>query len=289
MAQAMSTNAFPAISMLLEAIGDKALASLMKIIPPLEQRGKVFISYSWDSEEHCRWVCKLASKLLRIGIDVQIDKYDTRGGQDLAGFMAENARSCPFVICICSDKYLEKSRGDARNGVKYETELIRKRVSLSGSSFVIPIIKNNSLPEEKKLPDFLPNSKYFDFNDPSDDCHNFSELFARLINLDIKRKPSQDVEHNQQSAAIQQYLLLVQRFWDTPEESQDERLLMQEINLSFPSNVITPPSTDVVVKKATKKTPWPSAFVMNLMGRWNTNFSGDQEIIDFLMGDSQDE
>ena len=43
MAQAMSTNASPAISMLLEAIGDKALASLMKIIPPLEQRGKVFI------------------------------------------------------------------------------------------------------------------------------------------------------------------------------------------------------------------------------------------------------
>lgn len=155
MAQAMSTNASPAISMLLEAIGDKALASLMKIIPPLEQRGKVFISYSWDSEEHCRWVCKLASKLLRIGIDVQIDKYDTRGGQDLAGFMAENARSCPFVICICSDKYLEKSRGDARNGVKYETELIRKRVSLSGSSFVIPIIKNNSLPEEKNYPIFF--------------------------------------------------------------------------------------------------------------------------------------
>lgn len=82
---------------------------------------------------------------------------------------------------------------------------------------------------------------------------------------------------------------MVQRFWDAPEDSQDEGLLMQEINLCFPSNVIAPLSTDVAVKKATKKTLLPSAFVVNLMGRWNTNFSGDQEIINFWAGDGQDE
>ncbi|MCG1012151.1 TIR domain-containing protein [Tepidanaerobacter sp. GT38] len=38
----------------------------------------VFISYSWDSEEHENWVAFLAAKLRENGVDATIDKFETQ-------------------------------------------------------------------------------------------------------------------------------------------------------------------------------------------------------------------
>jgi len=38
----------------------------------------VFISYSWDSEEHENWVVFLAAKLRENGVDATIDKFETQ-------------------------------------------------------------------------------------------------------------------------------------------------------------------------------------------------------------------
>ena len=37
---------------------------------------KVFISYSWDSPEHCDKVLTLANKLRQEGVDAEIDQYE---------------------------------------------------------------------------------------------------------------------------------------------------------------------------------------------------------------------
>lgn len=48
---------------------------------------KVFISYSWDTEgenlEHKKWVLDLATKLRFHGVDVTLDQFDLRLGDDL--------------------------------------------------------------------------------------------------------------------------------------------------------------------------------------------------------------
>lgn len=48
---------------------------------------KVFISYSWDTEdrnqEHKKWVYYLATKLRYHGVDVTLDQFDLRFGDDL--------------------------------------------------------------------------------------------------------------------------------------------------------------------------------------------------------------
>lgn len=44
---------------------------------------KVFISYSWDNKEHKEWVYNLAVNLRSHGIDVILDQFDLRIGDDL--------------------------------------------------------------------------------------------------------------------------------------------------------------------------------------------------------------
>ena len=36
----------------------------------------VFISYCWTTLEHEKWVIELAEKLLSVGVDVKLDKWD---------------------------------------------------------------------------------------------------------------------------------------------------------------------------------------------------------------------
>ena len=69
---------------------------------------KAFISYAWDSEEHNEWVLKLASDLRRHGVDVILDQWDARLGNDLSFFMEQGLTASHFVLCVCNDKYIKK-------------------------------------------------------------------------------------------------------------------------------------------------------------------------------------
>ena len=48
---------------------------------------KLFISYSWSSEEHGQLVIDLATSLRESGVDVILDKWDLREGNDATAFM----------------------------------------------------------------------------------------------------------------------------------------------------------------------------------------------------------
>ena len=48
---------------------------------------KAFISYSWSSPEHQKWVLDLATQLRENGVDVTIDKWDLKEGHDAIKFM----------------------------------------------------------------------------------------------------------------------------------------------------------------------------------------------------------
>jgi len=48
---------------------------------------KVFISYSWDSDEHKAWILNLAKQLLANGVDVTLDQFELSLGKNLSHFM----------------------------------------------------------------------------------------------------------------------------------------------------------------------------------------------------------
>ena len=147
---------------------------------------KAFMSYAWDSEEHKRWVLKLATNLRSHGIDVILDQWDARLGNDLPFFMEQGLTDSHFVLCICSDKYIEKANGGI-GGAGYEKRIIASgMMNNSEKRYIIPIIKGNSRTE--KVPTFLLGLRYVDFDSRNYyDC--YQELLERIYDEDIKKKP----------------------------------------------------------------------------------------------------
>lgn len=82
----------------------------------------VFISYSWDSEEHGRRVEGLVKLLKKSGVQVVWDR-DMALGRRIPSFMEESLQTCDQALFICTPRY--KSKADGRkDGVGYETNVI---------------------------------------------------------------------------------------------------------------------------------------------------------------------
>jgi len=84
---------------------------------------KVFVSYSWDSEQHQTWVLQLAHRLRADGVDAVLDQWDTRLGSDLALFMESAANLEYRVLAIVTESYVAKS-DIPQGGVGYERRVI---------------------------------------------------------------------------------------------------------------------------------------------------------------------
>ena len=95
----------------------------------INNRKKVFISYSWGPEENKQWVEKLAKKLENDGIEVVIDYKNLKLGHDKYMFMEKmvNDSSIDKVLIICNSEY--KKKADERiGGVGDEATIITPQV-----------------------------------------------------------------------------------------------------------------------------------------------------------------
>ena len=147
---------------------------------------KVFISYSWETNEHNTWVLKFASDLRRHGVDVILDQWDARLGDDLAFFMEQGLTSSNLVLCICSEQYVQKAN-TGTGGAGYEKRILSaEMINGDNRSFIIPIIKNNQA--KMKVPTFLSGIKYEDF-DKNDYYSCYRNVLARICNEDLNAKP----------------------------------------------------------------------------------------------------
>ena len=59
---------------------------------------KIFVSYSHDNEELKKWVFKLCTDLLAHGVDVILDQWDVRLGDDLPFSMEQGLTSSKLVL-----------------------------------------------------------------------------------------------------------------------------------------------------------------------------------------------
>ena len=90
----------------------------------------IFISYSWDGENHKYWVGKLADRLREHGIKVILDQNDLMLGDPLTQFMEQSIACSDYVLIICTPQY--KMKADARKGgVGYEESIITSDVLMT--------------------------------------------------------------------------------------------------------------------------------------------------------------
>jgi hypothetical protein len=121
---------------------------------------KVFVSYSWDSEEHKLWVRELSAKLRSHGVDARIDHWHQIPGHELTLFMEQEVRDNDFVIVICTPRYKEKS--DNRiGGVGYEGGLITAEIYNGGKEGkFLPVLREGDF--KSALPSWFGTRSGFD-------------------------------------------------------------------------------------------------------------------------------
>jgi len=110
-------------------------------------RPSIFISYSWDSEEHRRWVRGLAERLVSNGVDVRLDQWHISPGDSLTAFMEEQIASCQHTLVICTPSYAVRS-GRRRGGVGYEQQIISGQIATGvDRRRFIPILREGTFEE----------------------------------------------------------------------------------------------------------------------------------------------
>ena len=90
-----------------------------------DKQKKVFISYSWTNSRHEKWVYELAERLVNDGVNVILDKWDLKEGQDKYTFMESMIQDTTIdkVLIICEKGYKDKAN-KREGGVGTETQII---------------------------------------------------------------------------------------------------------------------------------------------------------------------
>lgn len=157
----------------------------------VEGSPKLFVSYSWTSEEHQRWVISLATALREAGVDVILDKWDLREGHDAYHFMEQMVSNPEIrkVVIICDRKYADKAN-DRTGGVGTETQIISPEIyaKQDQDKFVAVVAE---LDEHGKpfLPTYYKSRVYIDLSEDHLYAKNFEQLLRWVYDKPLYVKP----------------------------------------------------------------------------------------------------
>jgi len=152
---------------------------------------KLFISYSWSNPLHEQWVLDLAIELRDSGVDVILDKWDLKEGNDAVAFMEMMVTDPEIkkVAIICDEIYSAKA--DCRSGgVGTETQIISKEVydNQEQDKFVAVVSQkdNSGIPH---LPTYYKSRIYIDLSEPDNYSENFEKLLRWIFDAPLYVKP----------------------------------------------------------------------------------------------------
>ena len=149
---------------------------------------KIFISYSWTSE---KFVIPLAERLREHGVDVILDKWDLKEGQDKYKFMEQcvNNPDITKVLIICDKAYVDKANG-RKGGVGDETAIISGEIygNESQEKFM-PIVIEHDDEGKVCVPTYIKSRIYIDFSDETQYEENYEKLLRSIYNKPLYRKP----------------------------------------------------------------------------------------------------
>lgn len=87
----------------------------------------VFISYSWDSPEHKTWVRRFANDLQKNGVNVWLDQFEIRLGDDVTKFMERAVTEADYVLLVCTENFGQKAN-ERQGGVGYEQAIVTSEI-----------------------------------------------------------------------------------------------------------------------------------------------------------------
>lgn len=153
------------------------------------ERKKIFISYSWDNQEHQEWVLNLAKDLItKFGIDVILDQFELSAGKELTHFMETAITQAEKVLVILTPNYKTKAE-NRENGVGFETSIISQEIFSSPISQIkfIPILRIGE--EKTSSPTHLNSKIYYKMTDDNEYLNKLYELSKIIYDKALVEKP----------------------------------------------------------------------------------------------------
>jgi hypothetical protein len=152
---------------------------------------KIFITYSWTSDDHVEWVIKLAERLLGDGVDVVLDQWDLKEGHDKYAFMEQMVTdpTVTRVLAICDKVYAEKAN-ERRGGVGTESQIISREVyeKVIQEKFVA-LVREKDDSGAPYLPVFFRSRIYIDFCSEEGFEEAYDQLLRCLFGRPERKKP----------------------------------------------------------------------------------------------------
>lgn len=151
----------------------------------------VFISYSWDSEEHKQWVKTLSDRLIENGIVTLLDQNNLVLGDPLTQFMEQSITNSDYVLIICTPTY--KQKADMRKGgVGYEESIITADVYMNQNHRkYIPVLASGSW--ETSIPTWAVGKLGVDLMKESFSGAEFNKLIATITGKPKSSAPKSDI------------------------------------------------------------------------------------------------
>ncbi len=74
----------------------------------MAKKPRVFVSYSPDCQAHVDWVVGLATRLDQDGIEVRLDRWHLKPGENIQGFLETEIAKADKIITVVSEFYIQK-------------------------------------------------------------------------------------------------------------------------------------------------------------------------------------
>lgn len=154
----------------------------------IEKIPKIFISYSWSSD---KLVLPLAERLVSHGVDVILDKWNLKEGQDKYVFMEQcvNDPDIDKVLIICDRKYTEKAN-NRQGGVGDETTIISTEIygNVQQEKF-IPIVTEYNEDNIPYIPSYIKTRIYIDLSNDNTYEEEYEKLLRNIYEKPLIKKP----------------------------------------------------------------------------------------------------
>ena len=152
----------------------------------------VFISYSWDDEDHRDWVIKLATDLKNNGVNVLLDQWSLSVGDSLISFMEKTIRYADYVLCILTPAYKQKF-DNRKGGAGYEASIIISELFQNISTKkIIPLLRLGNF--DDSCPFYFKNRLCLDMRDDNRYEQNLSLLLRDLYKNFNKSQTSSEIQ-----------------------------------------------------------------------------------------------
>lgn len=153
----------------------------------MEKDPTAFLSYSWDSKEHKKWVLSLVSRLFDKRVETSIDVLETQKETvNLNNMMIKNIKEKDYTILVLTEEYANKA-DTLQGGVGFETNMLIPLIM--GNLQKIILIVRTKGDKSKVIPFYLTGVHYIDFSDDIQFEESFTELLHKIYKVDLIEKP----------------------------------------------------------------------------------------------------